>query len=41
VSIEQQCPKWVISGQLILGQNPPLSAVTPIADIPAGPTFVR
>jgi hypothetical protein len=28
-----QCPLWVISGQTVAGQNPPLSAVTPIADI--------
>ena len=31
-TLRPQCPLWVISGQTIAGQNPPLSAVTPIAD---------
>jgi L-lactate utilization protein LutB len=31
-AVHSQCPLWVISGQPILGQNPTLSALTPIAD---------
>src|SRR5579859_7274356 len=32
-AVHSQCPLWVISGQSCGGQNPHLSAVTPIADI--------
>jgi hypothetical protein len=31
--VDSECPSWVISGQTIAGQNPPLSALGPIADI--------
>jgi hypothetical protein len=31
-AVHSQCRCWVISGQTIAGQNPPLSVVTPITD---------